>query len=216
MTKQTKPGAKPPEKKARTDWDAVERDYRTTNQTNAELGRRYGVSDVMIGKMARKGGWKRDLTTAVRQATNARLIEESVREKVREGSDLVRDTVLAVAEVNTGVTLKHRRDIESARLIGVDLLVELQETKMLVEDKELLAQILAGSGASPKSEAEARSIVKRALDVGGRVASLKALAETFTKLQAAERVAFGLNDGGGKEDDAVTVVIKDMTGRKTQ
>jgi hypothetical protein len=40
------------------------------------------------------------------------------------------------------------------------------------------------------------------------------LAETFTKLQAAERVAFGLNDGGGQEEDGLTVVVKDMTGRK--
>ena len=47
---------------------------------------------------------------------------------------------------------------------------------------------------TPMCVKEAQQVVRKALDFSSRVASVKSLAETFTKLQAAERVAFSLDD----------------------
>lgn len=101
--------------------------------------------------------------------------------------------VLAAAEVNARVILGHRKDAAATRDVAAALLEELAAQAMLTEHQELLADILAGSGAEPKDEAQARMVVKRALDVGARIAGVKTLAEAFTKVQAMERVAFKLD-----------------------
>jgi hypothetical protein len=198
-------------KRGKVDWAAVERDYRAGNFTLRELGEKYGCTHAAIGKQVKKHGWTQDLSKAVKAATNAKLIEEAVTREVANSSQAVTNTVLAAAEVNKQVILQHRGDIREARDALADLLAELRNGALLAEEQELLAQILAGDGAEPKDEAEARRVVSKAIGLGNRVASIKALAEAMTKLQAAERKAFGLDE----EDDkaGVRVIVKDLTGR---
>ena len=69
-------------KKPPTDWEAVERDYRTTNLTMRELGRLHSVSHAAISKKAEKLSWARDLTKAVKQATESKLIDAAVKAAV--------------------------------------------------------------------------------------------------------------------------------------
>jgi predicted DNA-binding protein YlxM (UPF0122 family) len=207
--------AKAPAKRLNTDWEAVERDYRTDKYTLRELAEKYKISHQAIAKMAKKYAWIKDLAKAIKQATNAKLVQDLVDNEVAKGGQEVANTVLAAAELNKQVILKHRQDIEATRKVAAELLQELQETKLLAEEKELLTQILAGSGASPSDESQARMLVKRALDVGSRVSSVKTLAETFTKLQTSERIAFSLDSEGKKQDeeisdDAIDARLKDL------
>lgn len=194
---------KQPVRRKKIDWDAIKRDYRTDRFTDTELSEKHKIPRETISRKRTleidggKQGWEKDLREAINRATDAAL----VREIVTERHEKVTDVVLAVAEVTKNVILTHRSDISATRGLTVDLMQELRETKMLVEDKELLAQILAGSGASPSDEAQARMIVRKALDIGNRISSAKTLAETFTKLQAAERIAFALDAEGKKPEE---------------
>jgi hypothetical protein len=79
------------------------------------------------------------------------------------------------------------------------MLQELSATAMLSEHVEMLAQVLAGSGAEPVDEAKARAAVQKALSITTRIQGVKALADTFDKLQLAERRAFSLDEKGGKD-----------------
>lgn len=195
-----KNAAKPAEKqkRARIDWEAVERDYRTAKFTLRELEAKHNVSYAEVSRKAKKEGWTKDLSSVIRNATNAALLEETTKKAQKD----VTNTVLAAAELNKQVILKHRQDIEATRQVAFDLLTEVKESALLNEEKELLTQILAGEGAEPRDEAQARQVVNKALAFGNRVASVKALAETFVKLQDSERKAFGLEDADAKQETA--------------
>ena len=188
----------------RVDWEAVRRDYRTGRLTNVEIARRHGIAAESMSRRIKNdrkrnpGDWQQDLTKAVREATNAALMSEMVKERVKEGvktgQDLTVNSVLAAAEVGVQIVLSHRKDARTARGIAAELLDELQGARMLVQERELLAAILAGSGATPADENEARKVVEKALALSGRTRVLKDLADTLAKLQAIERQAFNLDE----------------------
>lgn len=206
-TQSTKPALPPkgsagsvaPVKRKRVDWAAVERDYRTDHFTNVEICSKHGIAPATLSRQIKKdqaidpATWQKDLSAAVRAATNAALMTELVKSEVKEGQEKVNFTVKAAAEVNKTVILGHRKDITSTRNVAAALLDELADSALLAQHKELLSEILAGDGAEPVDVARAQATVRKALDVGARVASVKALAETFTKLQAMERQAFNLD-----------------------
>lgn len=198
--KSAKPSNPPPgpaakgKPRAKTDWQAVERDYRTGKFTLRELGAKHGTSHVAIQKRSKKGEWTQDLAQQIRQATNARLVSSLVTKEAEK----VTNTVLVAAEVNKEVILGHRGDLRATRDVATGLLAELSEAALLDEHKELIAEVLAGEGADAAGLSRARLAVTRAVSLGTRISSVKSLAEAFTKLQAAERVAFGLDE---KDDD---------------
>ena len=64
--------------KRKTDWEAVERDYRTGKYTLRELETKHGADDGLISRKAKKSGWTQDLAIAIKQATSAKLAEQLV------------------------------------------------------------------------------------------------------------------------------------------
>jgi hypothetical protein len=210
----TQPAA---EKRKKTDWEAAERDYRTGRYTDQEIADKYNISRPAVTKQAKVNGWKKDLSDAIRRATNAELVAvaaaEKVAERVASGSKEVVNTVLVVAELNKQVILKHRQDIEAIRKVAKDLLNEVGNAALMAGEQELLAQILAGSGAEPKDEAEARRTVRKALDFGNRVSSVKLLADTFTKLQDGEIKAFRLDTEKPMTEDPIAAFLATLSAR---
>lgn len=133
---------KPQAKRQKVDWDAVERDYRTGKFTLRELEAKHGVDNAQIARRKKKEGWAQDLTEAVRQATNARLMTEIVSKEVSAAQQSVSTAVLAVAEVNAQVILRHRarlaqlaQDADAARaklLAMTELVSDVREASTLV------------------------------------------------------------------------------------
>ena len=187
----------------KTDWEAVERDYRTGKFTLRELEEKHGAFNSSIARKAKKDGWTQDLSRAIQQATNAKLAEALVSDIASEGAQNASATVLAAAEVNKQVILGHRKDVTATRNVAAALLEELSRSALLAEEQELLTQVLAGSGAEPADEARIRATVQKALSLPSRVGSVKQLADTFDKLQVAERRAFGLDDKAPPADTSL-------------
>ena len=154
--------------KRRTDWDAVERDYRTGKFTLRELEAKHGA-----------GGSTQDLADAIRQATTARLDEETVSKEVRSGAQKVSTVVLAVAEQNTKVILGHRTG-----------LARLNEIK-----NKLLNQIEQAADNLPDLE-EVIEMSRSAL-----VDDLKKLADVDEKARKGEREAFKIDAPAEKTPD---------------
>lgn len=98
------PATLAPVKRVRTDWDAVERDYRTGKFTLRELGARHGISYAQISRKAGECSWTKDLQQVIRQATNAALLHDTVTKAQKN----VTETVLVAAELNKQVILGHR------------------------------------------------------------------------------------------------------------
>lgn len=72
------------------DWEAVERDFRTTNLTYQQLGDRYGVDKASVYRRAKANDWTRDLTEHVQSATRAAIVTHAAQEaakKIEEDPD---------------------------------------------------------------------------------------------------------------------------------
>ena len=151
-----------------TDWDAIERDFRTGKFTLRELGAKYSISHAAIGKRSRDKSWVQDLGTAIKQATNARLTKELVSKEVDKGFQEVSNTVLAVAEVNTQVILGHRRQVQDVRGAALNAMAKVN--------------------ALGDSVADIR-------EAGALASAVESLGRTFKNLADMERKAFGLDDG---------------------
>lgn len=120
------PATLAPVKRARTDWDAVERDYRTGKYSLRELGARHGADHGLISRKAKKGSWTQDLSVAIKQATNAKLTQLLVNTEVNESHQKVNAVVSAAADENTRIILSHR-----TRLIDLADAVDAAKAKLL-------------------------------------------------------------------------------------
>ena len=196
----TKPAAAPPKthrspdkRTCSADWEAIERDYRTGKPTTRELSAKYGPSHSAISRRAKAENWQKDLRAVIRDATAAAVIRESVATAAIQDAT---ETVRVAAEIGKDVILRHRSELRDARTVANELLAELKAATRLAEHRELLVQIIAGEGAEASDIAAARSAVAKALGLGSRVTSIKALADALTKLHTAERQAFDLDDTG--------------------
>ena len=114
--------------RARADWHAIERDFRTGTFTLREIGQRHGRSAAQISRQARARGWSKDLREVVRQATSTALIRELSSQKATAAQNETTETVLVAARAVTQVVLGHRRDIARAQGLFSDLLAELAVT----------------------------------------------------------------------------------------
>lgn len=189
-----KVAAKPEPKGAKAaDWDAIERDYRTGRFTFRELEAKHGPNNATIMRRAKKEGWSADLSNAVRQATNAALIQGMVQQECSAAQQNAATTVLAAAEVNKQVILGHRKHVAAAIELASDLLAELRMLGSAKEDLERLAEIVGGEDPE-----EMLRTVRKVTSVHSKVSSVKTLADAIDKLMRAERLAFGIDDGSGK------------------
>lgn len=207
-------------KTKRHDWEAIERDYRTGKFSLRELEAKHGAAASEISRRARRPGkeWTKDLAEAVKQATDAALI----RELTTEAQENTTAVVLAVAEVNKQVILRHRSDIAQARSVTVALLNEIRSS---TEEPEQLRALF--EKVTEDMDQVGRSLLAQRfgdlMKVHSRVSSMHKLADTLAKLQVLERRAFGLDDtdsgdkpakGGGGEskfelsDDDLLAVLK--------
>lgn len=201
-------------------------DYATGAFKDGALAAKYGVSREQIARRRsadRKldpSAWPKDLAAAVGVATKVKLAQTiagisevkpgnlrstvtgMVAEAVLGQAQELTEVVMAAAEVNKQVIIGHQHDAANLRQLVGRLTNEIALSNMLAGEMEMLAQIVAGSGAEPADEAKARSMVMKALGMGQRVSSLKALSETLKNLIAIEREAYNIAPNEGKPQDA--------------
>ena len=176
-------------KRKRADWDAIERDYRTAKFTLRELAEKYGVSHQAIAKRAKVHGWTQDLSIAIKQATNARLVDELVAKEVASSGQAVANTVLAAAELNSRIIQGHR-----TRLAALHDAVETAKHKLMV------------LGDSVADIREAATFVQA---VGNLATATKTLIEQ-------ERKAHNLDDEQGKnpgESEPLAEFLAELSAR---
>lgn len=180
------------QRRKKTDWDAVERDYRATSLTLKELGIKYDCKPSAIANQAKRKGWQRDLTDAVKHATSARLIQVSVAEAVgaaveagsKSAAQAATDAVMAQAEMNVRIITSHRR-----RLADLHDLVDSAKAK-LEEVGETLVDVR-----------EAAVFVQATANLAG---ATKTLIEQ-------ERKAFGLDEEGAKKADSYEDMLRNIS-----
>lgn len=200
--------AAPAGKRARrVDWEAVERDFRTAKFTLRELGEKHRVTHTTIGRRAEREGWSKDLQQAIRQATNAKLIAETVQQKCTTAQQDATETVIAAAEINAHVILKHRAGLR--RLGDVkDVLIDQieQAAKNLPNLAELIEMVRQ---PDDNGVDKANDALRRAMSRSGLVDDLKKLAEIDERVRKGEREAFAIGaDSDGDENNPAEAMQK--------
>lgn len=161
------------------DWERARRLYRLGQLTDREIAGLVGCAPVTVTRRANKEGWNRDLTEQVAQETRAQL-------SAGEAGD--EQAVADAAEVAAGIVRKHRDHIMTGRELVMQLFAEIGE----VGKAPVMVEEALRSGLDP-DEVDL-GLILAAYSSGTRAKSVSQLAGALSKLVAAERVAYNLDE----------------------
>lgn len=203
-----KPTKTPPKGKAapvkpRTDWEAVERDYRTGKFTLRELATKYECTHQAIGNQIKRHKWTQDLSLAIKQATDAKLVNELV---AKSGQD-VANTVQAAAELNKQVILSHRAGLKRITSIQQTLLTQIEQAANYLPDLEDVIEMVRNPNEHGVDKVNDQ--MRLAMSRSSLVDDLKRLAEVDEKVRKGEREAFNLNEET-KPDNEIAQLLQSL------
>jgi hypothetical protein len=207
------------QKKPPTDWEGIERDYRAGILSIREIAQEHGISHTAIGKRATKDGWTRDLTAKIKAKAEALVSKDAVASEVASGNKVSeKEIVEANALVVAAVDRRHKATSKRGQELVDKLIAELEITTDNLEDFQKLGELLDKSGLNDNGkwvEDKLNKIYHAVISTGGRVDSLKKLAETFEKFAKFERVAYRLEDGdqSGDNNQSNTTVDNELARR---
>lgn len=163
--------------------------------TLRELGALHGCTHSEIARWAKKEGWTRDLSDAVRKATSAKLIEAAVADAVAEGATTAQqgatNAVLVAAEIATKVIRTHQRDATKARELAAKMMSELLLATEQTDDIEAVFERVTEDAGELEMQ-RAREKLNGLLALPNRVKTLKDLTEALSKVEALETRAYKL------------------------
>ena len=184
------------------DWEAVEKDYRAGIMSVAAISEKNGVSASQIKVRAKKGGWTRDLSEAIKARTRAKvsaidvseLVEQSAKESANKSAKLIQKAIEEASDVAAGVIIRHRADIRLQH-------ERVHRLEGLFDD--MLNKVPATSKKDADSDVEALNVG----DVFRMSQTLKAIVETRSKLIDKEREAFGINEATSDDSETQHVEV---------
>lgn len=186
----------------RVDWDSVERDYRTGKFTLRELADKHQANHATIGRRADREGWTKDLAEAIRQATNAKVIAETVKQQCDTAQQSATETVLVAAEINKDVILSHRKGLQAITNVKRTLLSQIEQAASLLPDLAEVIEMVRQPDDNGMDRAN--DALRKAMSRSALVDDLKKLADVDEKVRKGEREAFALDEDPDKrkpEDD---------------
>lgn len=196
--------------KRRTDWDAVERDYRTGEFTLRELETKHGPNNATISRKAAKHGWTQDLSAAIKQATNAKLIESIVTTECSKAQQNAATTVLVVAEINSQVILGHRTGLKRITNIQQMLLNQIEQAASNLPELGEVIEMIRKPDENGTDKVNDQ--MRKAMSRSSLVDDLKKLAEVDERVRKGEREAFNLN-AEQTPDSEISSLLKSLGSR---
>lgn len=157
-------------KKARPDWEAVEKAYRAGSVSVRAIAEEFGTSEGTIRSRAKAQGWLRDLTEQVRVATKEKISRTVSR------TDFTQPDVREDAEIV---------DAESSKRAGV-VVGQIGRLEVWEGIAQKLAKSLAGTEVTEDNQAE----FARSLNAG---------VDAELKVIKAQRQAYGIDESSHEE-----------------
>lgn len=179
----------------KTDWEAIERDYRAGVLSLREIGKVHGVSDTAIRKKARAAGWERDLTDKVNEKVRTELVRSEVR---TANPQTEREIIETAAATVVQVVRSHRGHITKQTKL-VDML-----TDQLMEaagQREGIEEAIEEETANDQS-GQRRAMMLKAVSLQAHSSIAVNLSNALKTLVGLERQAFNIKDETEKAPDA--------------
>lgn len=172
------------------DWERIEAQFRAGSMSLREIAGEHGITEGAIRKRAKREGWARDLAAKVKAKADQLVRNELVRSEVRSDSPTEKQEVEVEAQVQARIRIAHRTDISRSRRLVMELLEELE---LQTGNRELLRQ-LGELMFKPDEKGidKLNEAYHKAITLGSRTSTMKALAESLKGLVSLEREAYGL------------------------
>lgn len=172
--------------KMKTDWPAIEAEYRVGQLSNRMIAEKHGVSEGMIRKKAKAQGWLKDLTDKVRREVRTQLVRDSVRTPNVSERDAVTQAGITGAEV----VRTHRKDVRTASGL-VSLLME--QLHSAAEDRESLENTISEMCAEDEKGIRESRLMK-AVSLPTHAGTIRDLSTALKNLVTIERQAYNLDE----------------------
>lgn len=194
----------------RADWERIEADYRVGVRTLREIAAEHALTEGAIRKRAKRDGWQKDLSAKVRAKAAELVRTESVRteqstqpepeyEPKRTKPQTEQAVIDIEANVQARIQIAHRKDIGRGRNLTMMLLAELEAQTSQVPELAKLGELMA---KPDKGIDKLNEVYHKIISLGSRTGTMKALAESMSKLVSMEREAFSIES---KPDDPAKV-----------
>ena len=170
--------------KPRTDWEAIEREYRVGQLSIREIARNNSVSDTAIRKRADQENWSRDLSDQVRRAAKIAAVREGVRNALSREPVSDAEIVSTAAARGAKAIEGHLSRVARLKSLADKLTAELEK---YMNGEKTSVEIFVAKADSPAT------IIRTLADTAERVAKI-------------ERQALNLDDPE-KDDHGVRIVI---------
>lgn len=189
-----------PEPKPAPDWERIEADYRAGILSLREIAAPFEITEGAIRKRAKAKGWARDLGAKIKARTEELVRREAVRAEGTQPDHRVPEAEIVEvnAQIAAAVDGRHKGTAKRGQALVDKLIAELEITTDNLEDFQKLGELLDQSGPNENGkwiEDKLNKLYHAVISTGGRVDSLKKLAETFDKFAKFERAAYRLDDG---------------------
>ena len=182
------------------DWDAIERQYRLGQRTNAQLADEFGVSGSSIGRRAKSHGWVVDKADEV-AAVAASLLIQNASGNANPNATPSALEIKAAGHAAADVVLGHRKGLRKLTALRDVMLDELAASSTQ-EGQDALESLLQAAYGDDADDTSARRRLDKALSLSGRIDDLKRLAEIDERIRKGEREAFGLDAKGATPEGA--------------
>jgi Arc/MetJ family transcription regulator len=186
------------------DWEAVERAYRAGVLSLREIGKIHDVSEGMIRKKAKAGGWERDLSGKVAEKVRNDLVRNPVR---TANPQTEREIVEEAAATVVQVVRSHRSAITKGKDIVDTLMHQLLGA---AGRREELEEIIEEETASDMST-QRRSMLMKAVSLSTHSTVAVNLANAAKTWIGLERQSFNLADGASWEDPTAPAESSNLT-----
>ena len=195
-------------RKVRVDWARVERQYRAGLFSNKEIALDNNVhSESLIRYHAKRLGWKKDLSSEVRQRTRTKMVENLA--SAFEGPEIVNkikqiedeEIIEQAARTQVQVVREHQKTLGQGHALTLRMLSELDATTSC--NGEL--QDMIKSDVAPVRQ----RAMQNAVSLSARATTLRDLATAARTWVILERQAFSIADDN--KDDKNQRKLDEMT-----
>lgn len=193
--------------KKHIDWKRIEKLYKQGLLSLEEIARESGTVSGNIRHHAKKHGWKRDLTDAVREKTRMKLIESLADnygggQNAAEELDRLTDEAIVEQAARTQIQVlrEHQKSIGHGHKLVMRMLDELDASTAYAGE---LQELITSTISPHRQEA-----VRRAVSLGSRSTILRDLSTAARQWVQLERQAFNIPDERDKNIEKVDDVNK--------
>jgi hypothetical protein len=193
-------------RRGRIDKTAVAADYRAGIKSNRIIAEDHGVSEAYVRKLAREGGWERDLAGQVR----ARAAEKVARTEALAScaTDIDEINIIEVnAEAMAQVELTQRQDIKRLRNIVSKLMDMIEPQLEHPEEFRALGKLMAQEGDSSSVD-RLNELYRKVIALPTTVDMAGRLAQTLKILIELERKVLKMDSDGANQASTVDDLLR--------